>query len=275
MVKQLKQIEQEIATLEKKIVDLAKELQDIYSKYMTLLGESLQKQLVLASYQVCTQAYPEAFLHLSVDQRQHLQQSIQQIAKQTQANLLALLEVPSQSSSSEDGVEEENNEHDHNLDPEVEQINFQDNLPDKLLLWSAYVEKGIMNLLQNASQETNRLLLEKDILQKHIPNKVLEAAVEAEEANSPGSGPPNIINLLVEVETEENEIEGIPTPITAVNLRLPEIEFAHPPLNTERNQIRGLNMKLKRMRKQYKKKQQVKAIAEAESAWRSSWFEGS
>ena len=76
------------------------------------------------------------------------------------------------------------------------------------MLLSAYLEKGIVDSLQNASQETNRLLLEKGILQKHIPNKVLEAAVEAEEANSPGSGPPNIINLLVEVETEENEIEG-------------------------------------------------------------------
>ena len=93
MVKQLKQIEQDLARLEKKIVGLAEELQGIYRKYLALLGESLQRQLVLASYQVCTQAYPEAFLQLSVDQRQELQQSIQQTAKQTQANLLALLEV--------------------------------------------------------------------------------------------------------------------------------------------------------------------------------------
>ncbi len=268
MAKQLKQIEHDIATLEKKIVDLAEELQGIYSKYLTLLGECLQRQLVLASYQVCTQAYPEAFLHLSVTQRQNLQQSIQQIAKQTQANLLALLEVSSQSSPSPEEEKENNN-------AEVEHINFQDKLPDKLMLWSAYLEKGIVDLLQNASQETNRLLLEKSILQKHIPMKVLEAAVEAEEANAPGSGPPNIINLLVEVETEENEIEGIPTPITAINLRLSEIEFAHPPLNAERSSLRSLKGKLKQIRKQYKKKQQVKAIAEAESAWRSSWFEGS
>ena len=71
MVKPLKQIEQEIEKLEKEIANLAEELQKVYGRYIALLGESLQRQLVLASYQVCTQAYPEAFLSLSVEQRQN------------------------------------------------------------------------------------------------------------------------------------------------------------------------------------------------------------
>lgn len=266
MVKPLKQIEQEIEKLEKEIANLAEELQKVYGRYIALLGESLQRQLVLASYQVCTQAYPEAFLSLSVEQRQNLQQGIQQITKKNKANLVSLQEFPSQSSPSS---EEQDNT------SQSELVVLPKLLPDQLVLWSAFLEKGILELLKDTSQKTNRLLLEKGILQKNIPTKVLEAAVEAEEVDSPGSGPPNIINLLVEVEAEESEIEGIPTPITAINLRLSEIEFAHPPLNTERNNIRNLNTKLQKIRKQYKKKQQLKAIAEAESAWRSSWFEAS
>lgn len=271
MVKQLKQIEQDIAKLEQEIVDLAEELRGVYGSYIALLGESLQRQLVLASYQVCTQAYPEAFLSLSVEQRQNLQQSIQKITQKNKANLISLQEFPSQSSISSEEQDDESDD----IENDTEQVSLQKLLPDQLVLWSAFLEKGIIELLKDTSQETNRLLLEKGILQKNIPTKVLEAAVEAEEVNAPGSGPPNIINLLVEVETEESEIEGIPTPITAINLRLSEIEFAHPPLNKERNNIRNLNAKLKKIRKEYKKRQQLKAIAEAESAWRSSWFEGS
>jgi hypothetical protein len=58
-----------------------------------------------------------------------------------------------------------------------------------------------------------------------------------------------------------------------IYLRLSDIEFADPLLMARRNQIRELSHRLDSLLKEYEKKQQERMIAEAEAAWRSSWFE--
>ena len=40
-----------------------------------------------------------------------------------------------------------------------------------------------------------------------------------------------------------------------------------------RNKIRSLLGKLSKLQREYRKKQQELAVIEAESAWRSSWYE--
>ncbi|MGP1384667.1 MAG: hypothetical protein ACTS2F_13975 [Thainema sp.] len=157
------------------------------------------------------------------------------------------------------------------------------------------LEYFIAEILQGASQAANRLLQKADILPRQLPEPVFAAAAKAgEAAEGPSSGPPNLLRLLVEVaETasptsdldeaddeneDEDEDEDEPlrlpvTPLVAIHLRLSEIEFTTATLSVWRTKIRGSVKQLEGLSRKYKRKQQQLAIAEAESAWRSSWFE--
>jgi len=59
----------------------------------------------------------------------------------------------------------------------------------------------------------------------------------------------------------------------AIHLRLIEIEFADAPLTAIRNRIRSQSAQLRNLGREYQKKQRERAIAEAQSAWRTSWSE--
>ncbi len=83
MARAIEQIEREIAGLEKAISAIAVELQSAYAKYLTTLGQAVRKQLILASYYLCTQGYPENFLSFSLNQRQQLQHAIRKLGQQT------------------------------------------------------------------------------------------------------------------------------------------------------------------------------------------------
>lgn len=155
------------------------------------------------------------------------------------------------------------------------------------------LEYFIAEILQGASQAANRLLQKADILPKQLPAPVFAAAAKAgEAAEGPSSGPPNLLRLLVEVsetaspssddddddeDEDANEADERPrlpvTPLVAIHLRLSEIEFATATLSVWRTKIRGSVKQLEGLSRKYKRKQQQLAIAEAESAWRSSWFE--
>jgi len=95
--------------------------------------------------------------------------------------------------------------------------------------------------------------------------------VKAEAAEAV-AGPPNLLNLLVETE---NSLESgsTMTQLLAIHLRLSEIEFADSTVMAGRNQIRKLSAKASQLGRDYQKKQRERAVAEAEAAWRSSWFE--
>ncbi|HEY9647682.1 MAG TPA: hypothetical protein V6C88_15005, partial [Chroococcidiopsis sp.] len=87
MAKTVEQIERDIAALNQLLERLAQELQNTYQHYLVTLGRGLRQQLILACYHLCTQGYPNEFLALSFSQRQALQQALQTLARQTQAQL--------------------------------------------------------------------------------------------------------------------------------------------------------------------------------------------
>lgn len=307
MVGTIKQVEREIVALEQAVIAIAKEFHNTYTGYLTALGKAVRQQLILASYHVCTQGYPEKFLHLSFNQRQQLQQSLREVTQQVQVLLLEQLrfleeEVPQQVDSDKDAdtpattlqaipsnnsgegaleatefsLFEEADEEVDNTDTEVEVSN-----PLRLMRWQKNVEHMIVEVLRDASRRTNRILQQADILPKKLPEPVLEAAAKSEAASEAVSGPPNLLNLLVEtvgedvLEGDEDEASrhSSVAHIVAIHLRLAEIEFTDSTVSAWRTKIRSLISQLQTLRREYQKKQRERAIAEAEAAWRSAWFE--
>lgn len=58
-------------------------LRKLYSEYCDAFGKAIKRQLVLAVYQLCTQVYPDAFLRLSVSEREKVQQAVRKLAEQS------------------------------------------------------------------------------------------------------------------------------------------------------------------------------------------------
>ncbi|MEQ9372109.1 MAG: hypothetical protein RIG63_24295 [Coleofasciculus chthonoplastes F3-SA18-01] len=286
MVSAIELIEQDLAKMEGAIAHLASQLHDSYATYLTVLGQTVQKQLMLAGYQVCTQGYPDAFLSLSFNQRQNLQQALRQIGKEGRDELILHLQLPQDLSSTlDDELDDEDEELEllvefteslaettTNPSPDSALTPQKPILPDQLLQWQDMLEDQIALTLQTVSVETNHLLQQEGIIPDKLPPTVLEAATKADAAgeSSPGS---NLLNLLVETQTPEDDDDSTLTRIIAVNLRLSEIEFTEPQLVKVRNQIRNLLAHTTKFQRQYRKKQREWTVVQAEAAWRASWFE--
>ncbi len=308
MARAIERIEQDLEALDEAIALLRAEFHSTYSQYLKLLGQSVRQQLIMASYQVCTQGYPEAFLSLSFDRRQKLQKAIRQLGAQAQEQLLLHLEEPSkrlpqteatdiEQAASEEPLPEVENTASNTVEPAVNEeplpelfeialgsdalpdtsepapiANSSLTKPEQLREWQERLEKAIAQTLQTISLQTNRLLQSNSIIPDKLPPAVLEAAVQVEGSEvAPGS--PNLLNLLMEAETEGEKEDSTITRIIAINLRLSEIEFADPTLSAGRNQIRKLSARVNTLQREYYKKQRERAIAQAEAAWRSSWFD--
>ena len=321
-------IEREIGVLEEAIAEIGSELENCYSGYLTALGKAVSQQLILASYYLCTQGYPESFLKLSYNQRQKMQQSLRKLAIATSEKLQLLLKEEQGEEEEEDDEgweEEDNNQFPENEgDSRREEIltegetenpvrvaypqssalgvegsnlktqsskNPSPQSADKLLQWQEKLEKAIGNTLRSLSRDSNRLLQNSGILPNQLPEPILEAAVNADTSGDAIAGPPNLLNLIIEtVESEDEEslgelgvssfggLGGAPSAnaihITAINLRLSEIEFADADATAWRQQIRNLSVRLNTLKRDYQKKQREYTVVAAESAWRACWFEG-
>ncbi|HEY9862070.1 MAG TPA: hypothetical protein V6D16_21425 [Candidatus Obscuribacterales bacterium] len=322
MVRSVEQIERDIAALEQMLVGTADEFYSVYSGYLAALGQATKQQLILASYHLCTQGYPQQFLRLSFNQRQQLQQSLRQLAKQAQTNLLdqlqrvgeTQLDQPTDTLTEPDqefslasldialventekqdlanGTEPQTVEpqpgepkalepkalESETSKPKSEPAESQRLTPERLFRWREGVERAIARILSQVSKEANYLFQQVDVLPKALPEVLLEAASKAEEATEAVAGTPNLLNLLVET-ADENRSEAAPsglsvTHIVAIHLRLTEIEFTDSTVAVWRQKLRSLSARLQSLGKEYQKKQRERAIAEAESAWRASWFE--
>ncbi len=146
--------------------------------------------------------------------------------------------------------------------------------PVELLKWQQQIEARTLANLKHVSSEVNNLLKNAGILPSKLPQSILEAAAIASATSGEMMpGPPNILNLVVEVETDEESEESGLTQIMAVNLRLGEIEFADTQLSSLRKQIRQILGRLHKLGREYQHKQRERSIAEAEAAWRASWYE--
>ena len=299
-------IEQDLAALEEALAALTLEFQSTYEGYLTALGQAVRQQLILACYHLCTQAVPELFLKLSFDGRQKMQQSVRRLAAASEEKLRALVTE----SEEEEEIEKEEEEDDFDKDEEEEEEEEEDaedaeedkkekkelsatnylfsvasyqvptaNSPESLARWQNSIEKSIAHIIKLLSRDTNRLLQQSGILPSQLPEPVLEAASGAESSGDSVAGPPNLLNLIIETDAppaSRNLPETLGSRalhITAVKLRLSEIEFADAGTSAWRQQIRNLSVRLNTLGRDYQKKQRELAVVEAESAWRSSWFE--
>ncbi|MBR8832845.1 MAG: primosomal protein [Stigonema ocellatum SAG 48.90 = DSM 106950] len=146
--------------------------------------------------------------------------------------------------------------------------------PIELATWQQNQERAMHQTLKKVSRETNLLLQKAGILPKTLPEPILEAAAAASETSAEVMpGPPNLVTLVIEIEHGQQSQDSSLTQIMAINLRLGEIEFADATLSSERKQIRHILVQLNKVGQEYQKKQRERSIAEAEAAWRASWFE--
>ena len=141
-------------------------------------------------------------------------------------------------------------------------------IPKDLFYWQKDLEEKISDELQTLSQATNRALQQADILPKRLPEPILEVASRADLSGE--SAAPNLLSLVIQTPSDQ---ESLTTQVMAIRLRLSEIEFSDPMALNGRSQIRKLSARLHKLKREYQKKHKQKAIAQAEAAWRSSWYE--
>ncbi|MDF5736053.1 MULTISPECIES: hypothetical protein [unclassified Nostoc] len=277
MARAIERIERDIAALKEAIRAIAVELQNAYTSYLNTLGLAVRKQLILASYHLCTQGYPENFLHLSLNQRQQLQQAIRKLGQLAAEQLLTSIKSEQTEGDGGDGGDGGDEE----VTPVIlgtsnpEPLTPDTSSPIELAKWQQNLEEVTQEILKKLSHDANLLLQKAGVLPKKVPEPVLAAAAAAalEASAEVMPGPPNLLNLVIEIENEQQSEDSGLKQIMAINLRLGEIEFADVTLSSERRQIRSILVQLNKLGREYQKKHRERAIAEAEAAWRASWFE--
>jgi hypothetical protein len=429
MVRSVEVIRQELKALDETTATLADEFDRLYEGYLDVLGRAVRQQVMIATYHLCTQVYPEAFLGLSVNQREQLQKQIRQLGQEGQqwlqdimeaqdsepqsfedlpaeqqariSRLTAALEaIPmdedngelapdgdseSASPASENGVEtpptsiqfiavdSSDEEPELSTPPPLEaqetdseapasstsanddrtsevkdlsEVN-PEATPDSAASGAlstqkmdpkSLIQSVIMAAMADDAQETlqgrpftgenltptllakHHLILEQRIRQvlhriskranQHLkqahvipdlPEAVLDAAAEAETGPEKGRSMPNLLNVLVEMaadmeneedsdatdqqedepdneeelESDEDTMRGMMTHLSAVNLRLSDLEFSDVQSSVGRSKLRTALGKLRKLGKQYQRTQRELAIAEAEQAWRAVWYDDS
>ncbi|MHC5729182.1 MAG: hypothetical protein ACYTXY_34700, partial [Nostoc sp.] len=217
MARAIERIERDIAGLKEAIGAIAVELQTAYASYLNTLGLAVRKQLILASYHLCTQGYPESFLHLSLNQRHQLQQAIRKLGQLASEELLTYIK------SEEIGGDEG----DEGVTPVIlgtsspEPLIADTSNPIELAKWQQNLEEVTQEILKKLSHDANILLQKAGVLPKKLPEPILAAAAAASEASAEVMpGPPNLLNLVIEIENEQQSEDSGLTQIMAINLRL-------------------------------------------------------
>jgi hypothetical protein len=290
MSRSLTGIEEKITKIETDTTEFFQEFQHFYRQYLKLLSYCIEQQLILAAHHICTEIYPDAFLRLTFNQRQRLQDRLRKLGREFEVDLFVFLKNQAElliepEELAENPPSEMTETEESESQPKTVPLNTAN--PDELLHWSRSVEYGVRETLEKISKEANSLLRGAAILSNAIPAKVLEMAVEAEESGigMNRSGHPNILNLLIEATAvselnndDDDDDDEMPNPssitkITAIHLRLAEIEFGDPNLSHARKQLRDFLEKLGTLRKQYRQLKREYLTVEAKNAWRSSWSE--
>jgi hypothetical protein len=143
--------------------------------------------------------------------------------------------------------------------------------PKDIAYWQSQLEEAIVEVLQNLSHTTNCVLQQANILPSRLPEPVLEVAAKADLSSEATASPPNLLNLLIEADGEDEKLSM--TQVMAMRLRLSEIEFGDAATAAHRSKLRHLMTQLGKLGREYQRKQKERAVAQAEAAWRSSWSE--
>ncbi|MGL5035953.1 MAG: hypothetical protein ACRC6M_19385 [Microcystaceae cyanobacterium] len=301
-MRSLTNIRERLINLESKTTEAFTEICDVYKTYLNQLEQAVNQQLIFAVHHIATQIYPEIFLTLSFSDRARFQRKLRQSIQEFSPKLTHFLasqgvRLETKSSLLSDDADGEP------TSLSEEEDNSQNFLevrtPEHLTHWCRSVEESVSRLLDYLSQEANKLLQSVEIINNKLPPQLLEMALQAEESgmNIGRSGSPNILNLVIEArqerspvddssEAEENEDQEDDDDddderssnsqilkITAIHLRLTEIEFSDPSLSVARKQLRYLGEQISKLRKQYKALQREYVKSEAELAWKASWVE--
>jgi DNA repair exonuclease SbcCD ATPase subunit len=240
----LEQLRQEMSNISKKTAEVGKELRQLLTNYSSVLGRSVSKQLVLSGFHLCTQVYPDAFLSLSVSERESLQHSIKQLGSQLTVSL-AEIQQPLQAIES-----------DAEVDPTV-----------LLEMWET-IETSMIEVLREGSRQINQQLQDCGIMAIKSLDKLLTMAAQAQDSGRTITNPPHLLKALVDPkELLQEDLE----PVVAIYLQLSDLEFTDPELMSWRQKLRPLRQKLTQLQQSYTQKQEEQLTAEAISAWRASW----
>lgn len=308
MIRSVQTIENDLAALENILQRLAQDLYSTYQDYLAELGQSARRQFILASYHLCTQGFPEAFLRLSFQERQNLQGDIRALGQEVQQRLTDLIKRPFPSGLGSN-ADSSGTATVHDAEPlpplaplEPELLDLGVNQPSNgiaetgiaetaiapeapthpmtqpltprtLAHWQDSIEDAIVETLQDISHAANRCFQDADILSDVLPDALIEIASKADMIAESSGPAPNLLKLRLETESKSADGEMPSAQITVIHMRLSEIEFANPELMPRRTKIRDLSTRLTQLHHEYRRKHHEKAIAEAESAWRSSWVE--
>ena len=148
--------------------------------------------------------------------------------------------------------------------------------PQVLVDWYTEIDQAIGDVLRQVSQKATHTLERSGVIHNQLPEPLLEVATQSEAADNVNSDHPNILNLVVEMGKMNEEGRKSSTQrieIIAIYLRLSDLEFTDTYLVSHRNKLRSQLQQLKSLGKIYHKRNREYSIAQAESAWRSSWVE--
>ena len=364
----IQHLTREISAIEHKTEALTAQIQETYQDYLERLGVTVQRQVVAASYYLCTQLFPDIFLNLKYSDREKMQRSLQRIAEEAKQSLnLATLgkkildeatpqddfffddedpeaddfessdessressresfadESARDKSSGTENLGEEGHNPDSGLEAEVradssslEGSSLEGSVPNSsnqnsankapsnpdlfnsespsepnsksdpsqppsrtnpqvLTDWYSEIEQAIGDVLRQVSHKATHILERSGIIHNQLPEPLLEVATQSGAAENVGREHPNILNLVVEMGKMNEEGRKSATQrieIVAIYLRLADLEFTDTYLVSYRNKLRSQLQQLKSLGKIYHKRNREYAIAQAESAWRSSWVE--
>ncbi len=277
MAKPIEQIDQDLNHLKIASSELGIELTNAYKSYFAALAPTLRQQSIQGCYYLCTNGYTEAFLRLSYNQRSQLLKTLQRVIGNAVADLLTQMALSAQNSTDDDDDEPTGN-------LAVMSATAIDwfATPESLLTWQQNLESAIAHTLKDISYKVNMLLQQAQVMPPAIPKPILEANPQADERGGNTTNIPNLLSVLIKQdlpqseksssEEEEDNMSKI-VQIHSLYLRLTEVEFSNAPVLTGRKNINQLVNKAKTLRREYLQKLQELKIAEAESAWRNSWFE--
>ncbi|NCR07052.1 MAG: hypothetical protein EWV55_10290 [Microcystis viridis Mv_BB_P_19951000_S69] len=295
MTGRLNKLQQDLKNIETEVANLAERMREKYRIYLDSFGESLYKQAIGAVYHICTRYYGGEFLALSHSNRQKLQEEIKTLGQEAKASLQQLGEQSfDREAFSGVGLPKSPAEMKNTPDFLKLFLDKRENLastgeinnPDILLYCCRVLEKNCIEILNHLSRQINQQLQKAYILPPNLPSQIIDRAIQAGEEGQSLGGGNNMLNILVEAKNPEPEEEkdeddgddndfssGKVTKVTAIHLRMAELEFADARLSVERNQIRSLWEQLNRLGEQYHRVRKEYTIAQAEAAWRSSWYD--
>jgi hypothetical protein len=280
MAKPIEQVEQDLTQLSTASSQLGRELMAAYQSYFLIFASTLKQQSIQSCYYLCTTCYPESFLKLNYTQRSQLLKTLQRVISNVIANLVIQLNPDCRT----------NNNNDDEPTGELTSIPVIPidwfATPTSLSTWQQNLEEELNHSLKEISYKVNLLLQQAQVMPASIPKPILEARTEADRQGEVTANISNILSVLIEQDSNEKELQledldGLDelndspqiVQIHSLYLRLIEVEFSDVTVLSLRKNINQLVNKVKILRREYLQKQQELKIAEAESAWRNSWFE--